>query len=98
MEEWRLPAIVIGQGIFVAMWGAMPWWRQWIGRALMLKSTALLISFGAIWWARHGTLPDIAWDVLEWLILVGVWAQVVALVREVAAARRERRLVDGLKR
>ena len=87
---WMLWVAAVGQSAFVVMWASFPWWRQWIGRALMTKSVSLcallwLIILGAYHpdhWGR-ATMRDLLFG----LMCVGVWFQVWALWHE---ARQQR--------
>lgn len=94
---------LLGQTVFLVLWGALPWWKQWVGRALMLKSAALWILFAvnlALFWWMLATDKPIAHAekiaaATHVLVTVGVWLQVVALGREMRNARRGRRRVTG---
>lgn len=45
-QRWSLVFLAIAtivQTLFVVIYGTRPWWRARVGRALMLKSTALCV-------------------------------------------------------
>lgn len=83
----------IGQTLFVAMWLSMPFWRSWIGGALMTKSAALM---AVLWFWLIGFYSpeypyrDVVREVLIGLVTVGIWWQVFALAAEIRESRRAR--------
>jgi hypothetical protein len=94
--DWTLRfyvAAAVGQTLFVLRWGPMPWWRTAIGRALMWKSTALMIVFDwsliNYWWGpfQHQELIGLA---LFAFVMVGIWFQTFAIDHEARRAKRER--------
>lgn len=95
---WIIVLGALGQTAFVAAWISLPgWWREWIGRALMVKSGALAILFNLalvnyIW---PGTVPEWLAKASQLLIVLGVWSQLAALVHERWKARRDRRHITG---
>lgn len=97
--------MLLGQVIFVLLWGRLPWWREWIGRALMTKSTALAILIAAnlvLFWYLLITNKEYKYSyevrlAVNTLVTLGIWSQVVALVREMRIAHNARRQVRGLK-
>lgn len=93
-DVWSVYAMALGQGLFVAMWAVLPWWRAWIGRAMMLKSTALLLVLTmtsiALYWGPADWQPW-AMRVGRILVLAGIWAQAAALRYEEVRARAEER-------
>jgi hypothetical protein len=101
IDEWSIYAMTLGQLAFLAMWGVLPWWREWIGRAMMLKSAALglLLALGSI---------ALLWGPADWqpwamraariLVLVGIWAQATALRYEERVAKRESHRRESIHR
>lgn len=96
-------ACLLGQTVFLIMWAVLPWWKEWVGRALMIKSAALWILFSVnlalFWWsiifdhfADHELAISFSTHVL---VLVGIWSQVVALGHEMRAAKKGSRKVTG---
>ena len=79
----------IGQTIFVILWASMPWWREWVGRALMTKSAALC---AVLWFMVAGFyLGDYPFrDELRLALILavtcGIWLQVFAIMGEVRKA------------
>ena len=101
-DLWIVHGMLVGQILFVAVWAALPWWKEWIGRALMLKSIALLLLIGAAvvnYWIIEtwGPYPGADWVILTThiLVFIGIWSQVVALAHEIREARRGDRRVTG---
>jgi hypothetical protein len=90
---WMLWIAAVGQTAFVGLWFSLPWWRIWIGRALMVKSLALgvYLDFALV---LHYVTPFPGLLLLSMIlfgfITVGIWSQLVALVLEVSRARRRR--------
>lgn len=81
----------IGQTLFVLLWATLPWWRMWVGRALMVKSFALMLyldwALVVYHWGPFEHQPTIAiW--LFGLITVGIWSQVGAIFHEMWRGRR----------
>jgi hypothetical protein len=80
----------IGQTLFVALYVSAPWWRDFVGRALFVKSIVLAVVFdiavAAIWWV----MPMVVWQVLYWLIAAAIWQQFAALVWQRHLGRRRR--------
>lgn len=95
LAVWLVISSTIGQTLFVAMWAPLGWWREWIGRALMSKSAALMVYLWAAVLSLALPVPEWTWLALFTLIDVGIWYQVVALWREKRAAMRQRRPVAG---
>lgn len=95
--EWVVILGAIGQTLFVAVWATLPWWQEWIGRALMIKSIALLLLFdNALLILIRPQLHSIWVDrVVYTLILIGIWSQVAALINERRAAGNAHRRVTG---
>lgn len=96
LHDWSLRllyAAAIGQTLFVVLWATRPWYRLWIGRALMVKSATLMIYLD--WavlvvngWSANRALMAV---VLFGLITVGIWTQLAALSYEMSRARKSRR-------
>ena len=98
---WLLHAGAIGQTTFVVLWLCLPWWREWIGRALMVKSLALMIFLDSALVHHHLTdYPAKPYVVagLFALVVLGIWTQVAALAHEMWKAWRQRRRVTGTDR
>ena len=102
IDLWVVHVMLVGQIVFLFMWARLPWWREWVGRALMLKSFALLLLIGVAvvnYWIIEvgGPYPGADWVVLvtHVLVLLGIWSQVVALAHEIRAASRGDRRVTG---
>lgn len=103
VDLWTVHVLLLGQTVFLIMWAVLPWWREWVGRALMVKSAALwlLISVNlALYWYTEVTGIYAAW--MEWAayfthlaVTIGVWSQVAALTYEGRRAHKTRRVVTG---
>lgn len=100
---WReIHVAAVGQVLFVALWFTRPWYRTWIGRALMIKSFSLGLYLVWAVWVIH-TSPQIARPsgpptsreyiafALFGLITVGIWTQLGALSYEMWHHRKSRR-------
>lgn len=98
---WKLVwASAVGQLIFLIMWAVLPWWKEWVGRALMLKSFA----FGAVLWLQlmfKYKLNDMAIETKTKialaafaLITLGVWSQVFAIGNEIRKGRMYRKNLE----
>lgn len=102
VDVWLVHGMLVGQTTFVAIWATLPWWRLWVGRALMLKSFALDLLIAAAvanYWlvTELGPYPgmDIITMTTHILILLGIWSQVFAIAHEIRSARRDDRSVIG---
>lgn len=98
-------AAAVGQTIFLGLWLTLPWWRAWVGRALMVKSSALwVLLVGALvnYWIDkiHGPYPGETAVVLltHVAVLIGVWSQVFALGWERNRAAIKQKPVSGTVR
>lgn len=95
---WLLHIAAAGQTLFMLMWMTLPWWRAWVGRALMVKSVAMgLFLVSAV---VHHHVDTYAWEPVVVLLLfagvtLGIWSQVLAIGLEIRAARRGSRNVTG---
>lgn len=85
-QRWALVALAfaaVGQASFVVIYARRPWWRHFVGRALLLKSASLLLilwlSLINSFVAYPGQEP-IAAGVL-WLTGLAIWYQVAAISR-----------------
>ena len=95
--------MLLGQLTFVVLWFRLPWWRQWVGRALMVKSVALgllLLMVLVNFWITIVTEAEYPWQ--EWveigthiLVTVGIYSQILALVYEMRKGKQHHRAVQG---
>lgn len=86
----------IGQVLFVVLWVTRDgWWREWVGRALMVKSAAFGLYLCAAVASMLVPFAQGVWLALFALIVVGIIAQDVALLREIHRAKRDHRAVGG---
>jgi hypothetical protein len=83
-ERWALVALFVaglGQAAFVATYMRRPWWRHLVGRALMVKSTSLLLI---LWLSLANTFitypgqEQVAVGVLT-LTALAIWYQLFAI-------------------
>lgn len=105
-DIWVAHLMLVGQAIFVVRWFRLPWYREWIGRSLMIKSTAMLALIAVslvLFWSL--ILTDKEWEYAQHValathlfVLLGIWSQVVALEREMRIAKRANRAVGGTTR
>lgn len=95
--------MVVGQLLFVALWASFPWWKEWVGRALMIKSFSLLVLLVgslALFWGFMITDAEWSWAEefrlgMNAFVTLGIWTQLVAFLVEWRTARRENRPVGG---
>lgn len=89
-------AMLVGQTIFLGLWSTLRWWKEWVGRSLMVKSVALWLLIAAALVNFYITiLGDVEW--MHWeevmifthvAVVVGIWSQVGAIGHEMLLARR----------
>lgn len=85
VSEWLLWTAAIGQTGFVVCWVTLPWWTHWVGRALMVKSLALMIYLDI---AIVLTNVDYFYGlnllsvILFGFVVFGIWSQLVTLLHE----------------
>lgn len=83
-QRWALVALFIaavGQAAFVGVYIHRPWWRHFVGRALMLKSTSLLLILWLSLFNTFVTYPgqeQVAVSVLT-LTALAIWYQFFAI-------------------
>jgi hypothetical protein len=88
---WAKAAVVamaIGQTAFVLLYGTAPWWRDAVGRALFVKSAALMTLVDAAVVALFFPPPVWVAVAIYWLVAVGIWWQLATLVRQRLVRRR----------
>ena len=82
----------IGQTAFVILWATRPWYREWIGRALMVKSFSLMLFLDrALVLSYLEPRPSRAplWTtILFGFVTLGIVTQLAALVYEMWRGRR----------
>lgn len=105
IDLWIVHGMLIGQTVFVATWLTLPWWREWVGRALMVKSVSLLLLFAVAignYWVLKLWGPYLGWEYVTLashvLVLVGIWSQVLALAHEIRSAKDNKRRVTGTEK
>lgn len=100
-ERWEFGLIcgmLVGQIAFVIVWALLPWWREWIGRALMAKSAALMLLLAmtivnTVIMMRHPAgYPYMATvrRVGDSAVLLGIWSQLIAITREIRLGNTSR--------
>ena len=80
----------IGQSLFVIVWATRPWYRHWVGRALMVKTVALALYLDfAVLVNFVDPFPalQLLGVILFGHITVGIWSQVVVIVWEILRHR-----------
>lgn len=83
--------VAAGQVLFVGIYASRPFWRHPVGRALFVKSFTLMllvvyIAAGRAWaevTGRPVPYGEAVGLTIYTLVLVGVWWQLAALVRQV---------------
>lgn len=90
----------VGQVVFVVMWATLPWWRSWVGKALMVKSFGFMVVLLTQVWFYHNVPSSVTVTVqiaiaVFGLVTIGIWAQVFALGHEIYQARKAKRQVSG---
>lgn len=99
--NWLVYGSAFFQSVFVLMWLILPWWRSWVGRALMLKSVAFMIALDIqSYFLIH---PDVSYDTALAigvaafvLIFAGCFAQCVALAFEMKK-HTQHEIIKGVK-
>lgn len=94
--DWTLrlyTAAAVGQTLFVVVWAFLPWWQTTVGRALMVKSFALMLILDWSLATYHlGPFPhqqEIGVSLFG-LVALGIWVQFGAIAREIWLGRRDR--------
>lgn len=91
----------VAQTVFVVLWLTLPWWREWVGRALMVKSVALalFLDFSLInhYAGEYAWRPYLTAGLFA-LVTAGIVSQVIALPYEMWSAGQDRRKVRGTSR
>ena len=80
-----LHVAAICQTLFVILWATLPWWREWIGRALMVKSLSLMVYLDwalAYHYWPHMPAVRVIGAVLFGFITLGIVSQLAALIYE----------------
>jgi hypothetical protein len=84
-------AAAVGQTAFVVLWAMLPFYRTWVGRALMVKSFSLMLYLDWAVAVYHHWLPlghqQVIAVVLFAFIAVGIWSQMGAIVFEMRRGR-----------
>ena len=83
-------AAALAQTLFALIYGlTTPWWRSRFGKALLFKSSVIAVLLDL-------AMLSLVWKIPAWLallvyagILVGSWWQLIALMLEKRAGRRE---------
>lgn len=81
----------VGQTVFIAMYATVPWWRNYIGQALFLKSLSfwlltLAASFGV---AFNYKYEDEVLIALYWVVAATAWYQAASITRQRREAFRQ---------
>lgn len=92
VEVARVGLIVatIAQTLFVVAYATRPWWRHFIGRALMSKSVALMVTLQVTllnWYVTYPYQLEVG-AFLMWLIACAICFQVGALLWQIHLDRR----------
>lgn len=99
--KWLVYGSAFSQTVFVVQWVLLPWWRSWVGKALMLKSVAFMLALQIqVYFMLH---PDINYDTALaigvaafCLIFAGCTAQCIALKLEVNKYSKHE-IIKGVK-
>lgn len=84
----------VGQTLFVLIWMTLPWFKSWVGRALMVKSLALmaLLDEALLFYYLPPVPHEALLGVLIFaLVCLGIWSQVAAIGFEMWRGLRARR-------
>lgn len=102
IDIWVIHLATVGQTVFLVLWLSLPWWRAWVGRALMVKSFALWLLLTAAvvsYWVDKSHGPYVGESIVilstHIAVLIGVWSQVAALGIERHAASKANESVTG---
>ena len=92
IDSWRHLAIItaaIPQTMFVITWGLLPWWKDFVGRALFFKSAsfAILLDAAAAYIFLEGKYEDATIVGLYWLVALSCWWQFGALLKQLRLAK-----------
>jgi hypothetical protein len=75
----------------------LPWWKEWVGRALMVKSATLALLLGLTVMNTVLLLRGINYRGMDavqaagyLLVNIGVWSQVIAIGHEIRVGNAER--------
>jgi hypothetical protein len=92
-----ITTMTVGQVIFVCTWMVLPWWKEWVGRALMVKSATLALLLGLTVMNTVLLLRGINYRGMDavqaagyLLVNIGVWSQVIAIGHEIRVGNAER--------
>lgn len=86
IDFWRTAGIIftaVGQTAFVLLYLFWPWWKNFLGRALFFKATALmlLVDVAVIGRMVDWRYEDATFVGLYWLLGIGVWTQFLTFLR-----------------
>lgn len=82
---WLLWTAAVGQTLFIGLWVSLPWWTHWIGRALMVKSLALMTYLDLALVFHYVTaFPALGLlgVILFSFVVIGIWTQLSTLTWE----------------
>jgi hypothetical protein len=70
------------ENAFVGFYNRRPWWRAWVGRALMTKSVGLmlLLDLAVVGYHVHYTYPQWVGLLVYGVIALGITGQLVVLL------------------
>lgn len=97
IDLWRTAAITaaaVGQTLFVILYMAFPWWKNFLGRVLFGKALSLLVITDVVALSRWFEFwrNDYLFTALYLILALGVWAELIAfwqVQRKSKAAVRE---------
>jgi len=82
LSKVAVVVMAIGQTAFVLLYGFKPWWRDYVGRALFVKSLTLMILVDAAVLSLLVPVPMWVAVGIYWLVALGIWWQLGALLRQ----------------
>lgn len=94
LDWWRTATIAtaaVGQTLFVLLYATFPWYRTFLGRALFIKALTFVLLIdvavaGRVWDWKY----EEAWIVVLYgLTAFGIWAQLIAFIRQKTAHHQE---------
>jgi hypothetical protein len=82
--------MALGQVLFVMMWFVLPWWKEWVGRALMVKGSTLALLLLMTIVNTMLALRGVNYKYMQHVqalgyvaVTIGIWSQVLALRYEI---------------
>lgn len=98
LRSIALAVMALGQTFFTLLYLTLPWWRNFLGRALFAKAAVMTIvlDFAALARILGFANVDAAFTALYFLLGITIWAQGFAFMRvKMDGARVKREFYDS---